>query len=548
MRSSKTLKNRTGWQRAVVVVAVGALLAAVVWSSPSVVWLVAAVAAAAAVVLATLSIGRAADASAGNDQSDAASTESAAAQVRSDAPSEAGHADRDARSVSAFVVSLARRNGGLVDQQLALLDTLEASVEDPELLANYFKLDHLATRMRRNADSLLVLAGVDRPGLRGPQAIDEVVRAGISEVEDYRRIDVLALEDVQVTGLAATTLGHLVAELLDNATAFSPPEARVRIAGNAVSSGYEILVADSGIGISEARIDDLNRKLALPPESGAVGDASIGLTVVAMLAARIGATVRLAGSEHGGTIATVHIPSTVLHDAEHAAPAVSSAHLVTEPGPSYTPSPVRESSAPAMASLVVEASQQPMASPLVESTPFVEAGPVMQLRAADDAGSFTHAAPETTTGSVTQSIAEVAGAVRAGAGGRVAVDGRSRGGRRNRTTHPHRVGSAGPAGHHDGPRAAPRGAERDRWVDGVLAATRPDTRQRVRLTAERAEHGARLAPDRRVDRPPAGRGGPCRPHRFGDVELRTPTWPRTRRTRLDRRDHSERDHSDRAAF
>ena len=121
--------------------------------------------------------------------------------------------------------------------------------------------------MRRNADSLLVLAGVDRPGLRAPQDIDEVVRAGISEIEDYRRIDVLALDHAQVTGLAATTLGHLVAELLDNATAYSPPEARVRIAGNAAPDGYEILVADSGIGISDDRIDELNRKLALPPES-----------------------------------------------------------------------------------------------------------------------------------------------------------------------------------------------------------------------------------------------------------------------------------------
>ena len=136
-----------------------------------------------------------------------------------------------------------------------------------------------------------------------------MVRAGISEIEDYRRIDVLALDHVQVTGHAATTLGHLVAELLDNATAYSPPQARVACRRQRRAEGYEILVADSGIGISEERIDDLNDKLARPPEFGAVGDASIGLAVVSMLAARIGATVRLARSDHGGTVATVHIPT-----------------------------------------------------------------------------------------------------------------------------------------------------------------------------------------------------------------------------------------------
>ena len=365
MRSSKSDKNRPiGRERVLVVGAVGALLAAVVLSSPGVVWLITAVVAAAIAVLAMWAIGRTDGDGPDQHRSDT-TTSGTAAPV--DSPTDSSASDHGSHAVSDFVVSLARRNGGLVDQQLALLDQLEASVEDPALLANYFKLDHLATRMRRNADSLLVLAGIDRPGLRSPQAIDEVVRAGISEVEDYRRIDVLALEDVQVTGLAATTLGHLVAELLDNATTFSPPQARVRVAGNAVPSGYEILVADSGIGISDSRTEALNRKLALPPQSGAVGDASIGLTVVAMLAARIGATVRLASGEHGGTVATVHIPSSALHDGEHAVAAFSAAPIAA---------PVIRAPEPQlMTSLVAEASQRPLATPTVETIPYREAIP-----------------------------------------------------------------------------------------------------------------------------------------------------------------------------
>ncbi len=297
---------------ALVVAAVCALFLIVALSGPGVIGLLLAAVCAGAAVAALWSVWR-------SNVDDQAEPDASAAPTDPGAPdgvtSGIAHSlfDSDDDAVSSFVISLARRNGGLVDQQLALLDTLEASVEDPALLADYFKLDHLATRMRRNADNLLVLAGVDRPGIRAPQDIDEVVRAGISEIEDYRRIDVLALEDVQVSGAAATTLGHLVAELLDNATAFSPPATRVRVAGNTLPTGYEILIADSGIGISGTRLDDFNRKLAEPPEAGSKGDGPIGLTVVSMLAARVGATVELAGTELDGTVATIRIPTSALH-------------------------------------------------------------------------------------------------------------------------------------------------------------------------------------------------------------------------------------------
>jgi len=314
MGRSKVNDHNNNRATVVVIIAIAALLVTVVATTPGSVGLIVAVIASVAALVGLWWSDRVDNRSARDHLADSDET----ALAHDDATAQAAPGGRSSDAMTQFVVSLARRNGGLVDQQLALLDTLEASVEDPELLANYFKLDHLATRMRRNADSLLVLAGIDRPGLRTPQDIDEVVRAGISEIEDYRRIDVLALEHVEVTGLAATTLGHLVAELLDNATGFSPPQARVRIAGNVAPEGYEILVADSGIGISESRLEELNRKLALPPEFGTIGESSIGLTVVSMLAARHGATVTLAAGEHAGTVATVRIPSSVLHVGERA--------------------------------------------------------------------------------------------------------------------------------------------------------------------------------------------------------------------------------------
>jgi signal transduction histidine kinase len=405
MRSSTSdVGRRISRASAAILVAVAALVAAVVLTSPGSIGLVVALVAAAAVLMAVRSITRAGQAGASaNDAADVvvgpSQHEASPALPASAEPVGSG---RHPDAVSAFIVSLARRNGGLVDQQLALLDTLELSVEDPVLLADYFKLDHLATRMRRNADSLLVLAGVDRPGMRSPQDIDEVVRAGISEIEDYRRIDVLALDHAQVTGLAATTLGHLVAELLDNATAFSPPEARVRVAGNAASDGYEILVADSGIGISEARLAELNRKLSLPPQFGSAADASIGLTVVSMLASRIGASVSLAASEHGGTVATVHIPRSALHSAAPVEVPVSTGDVI-RPGLAI---PVVEPALLLMASPVVAPAARPDHTPPADPNPLPVRHPIVEQRPVDVPSSPLEAPSVSTTVSATVSTTE----------------------------------------------------------------------------------------------------------------------------------------------
>ena len=216
------------------------------------------------------------------------------------------------KGVSEIFVTLARRNRELVDRQLALIDQLEAREEDPEVLGGYFKLDHLATRMRRNAESLLVLAGTDTKRMwEKPLDIGDVVRAALGEVDDYQRIEVLALEPVQVSGGVVTDLSHLLSELLDNATQFSPPADRVRVTGLFDQDGYLLTISDHGVGMTEARMGDINRLLAKPPVLGLALDPTLGLYVVARLAARHGIDIRLVRGVPGMTV-RVTIPRNKL--------------------------------------------------------------------------------------------------------------------------------------------------------------------------------------------------------------------------------------------
>ena len=206
------------------------------------------------------------------------------------------------KGVADMFVTLARRNRSLIDRQLAMIDNLERSEEDPDTLANFYQLDHLATRMRRNAESLLVLAGTEpQKKWKTPLEVDDVVRAALGEVEDYRRIDVLALESVRLKGVVVSDLAHLVSELLENATSFSPPETRVRIAGHFHDDGYLLTVTDRGVGIPARRIGELNDLLARPPVVGLALEPTLGLYVVAMLAKRHGVKVKLVSGAPGIT-------------------------------------------------------------------------------------------------------------------------------------------------------------------------------------------------------------------------------------------------------
>ncbi len=219
------------------------------------------------------------------------------------------------RGVSEIFVTLARRNRTLVDRQLALIDELESREEDPEILGGYYKLDHLATRMRRNAESLLVLAGTTPPRVWAkPLDMNDVIRAALGEVDDYQRIDILAVEPARLAGSVVTDVAHLMSELLDNATQYSPPTDRVRITGLFDQEGYVLTIADRGLGMSEGRRAEINRLLEKPPVLGLALDPTLGMYVVARLAARHGISVRLVPGVPGIT-ARITIPRTLLESA-----------------------------------------------------------------------------------------------------------------------------------------------------------------------------------------------------------------------------------------
>ena len=288
------------------------------------------------------------------------------------------------KGVSEIFVTLARRNSSLVDRQLALIDKLESREEDPETLAGYYRLDHLSTRMRRNAESLLVLAGAESPRMwEKPLEIGDVVRAALGEVDEYQRIDILALEPVKVSGHVVADIAHLFSELLDNATQFSPPTERVRVAGLFDESGYLLTISDHGIGISDERIEELNHMLAHPPVLGLALEPTLGIYVVSRLAARHGMRVRLATGVPGLTV-RVTIPRSLL-ETSHATRADDSGRLHTtaasvlgEParpstlGPAPSPTPAR----PLLPSLPVPVPTATPASPERPAASVTKLGPI----------------------------------------------------------------------------------------------------------------------------------------------------------------------------
>ncbi|HEY6532455.1 MAG TPA: ATP-binding protein [Acidimicrobiales bacterium] len=214
------------------------------------------------------------------------------------------------KGIGDIFVNLARRNQSLLDRQIEFIDQLETSERDPDQLENLFRLDHLATRMRRNAESLLVMAGADPPRRRGaPLPVADVVRVAIGEVEDYQRVHLLALDDVTVAANVAADLAHLLSELMENATNASPPHTSVEVIGGYDErNGYVVSLSDRGIGMSEAQLADANALLARPPMVGLALSRSLGLTVVSRLAARHGFVVRLDSRDEGGVVATVALP------------------------------------------------------------------------------------------------------------------------------------------------------------------------------------------------------------------------------------------------
>ena len=218
------------------------------------------------------------------------------------------------RGIADIFVNLARRNQSLLDRQIEFIDDLEAQEQDPEQLENLFKLDHLATRMRRNAESLLVLAGAEPPRRRArPVDLADIVRVAIGEVEDFTRINLHPLDEVTVGGNAAVDLAHLLSELMENATQFSPPDSTVEVVGSRTpEGGYTISVADRGIGMSADQLAEANALLAAPPPVGLALSRSLGFIVVGRLARRLRVDVHLSASPEGGITALIDLPAAVL--------------------------------------------------------------------------------------------------------------------------------------------------------------------------------------------------------------------------------------------
>jgi signal transduction histidine kinase len=217
-------------------------------------------------------------------------------------------------SVSAMFLNLARRSQSLVDRMIGELDQIERGEEDPKRLARLFELDHLATRMRRNDENLLVLSGADSSAPRREDALlVDALRAAQSEVELYDRIEFGTVDtDIAITALAVNDVVRLIAELLDNATRFSAPTTVVVADGRRIRDYVVVQVEDRGLGMSEEQMDGLNRRLSEPPSVDVAAFRLMGLAVVGRLASRYGIRVELRANIEGGTVASVLLPSSIV--------------------------------------------------------------------------------------------------------------------------------------------------------------------------------------------------------------------------------------------
>jgi signal transduction histidine kinase len=231
------------------------------------------------------------------------------------------------QSISDLFVNLARRNQSLLDRQLALISELEQQENKPQALSDLFQLDHLATRIRRNAESLLVLSGDEPPRLWGqPVPLSEVVRAAAAEVEDYPRVEVLVSDYLEVSGRVVADLSHLLAELIENATMFSPPTSGVRVRTHLVPGEgrtFLLSIEDTGIGLSSEQMLEANELLADPPDVDP-RRSTLGFHVVGRLAIRLGLRVSLAHTPGGGVTALVTLPPDVVSERRWPAPEVTS--------------------------------------------------------------------------------------------------------------------------------------------------------------------------------------------------------------------------------
>ncbi|WP_067672658.1 sensor histidine kinase [Nocardia miyunensis] len=246
---------------------------------------------------------------------------------------------RTREGVRTVFLNIAHRSQVVMHRQLEILDKAESGQEDPALLDIFFRLDHLATRERRNAENLIILAGGEPGrGWRNPVQLVDIVRSGISETVDFSRVGIARLPEITVAGTSVADLVHLLAELIDNAASFSPPQSRVEVRGNIVGKGVALEVVDQGVGMPAAELARINAMLLEPPDFGLASlseDSRLGIFVVSQLARRNEISVRLAESEYGGVRAIVVIPSKLTV----AAPVTSTGGWQAEPEHAQVSSP-----------------------------------------------------------------------------------------------------------------------------------------------------------------------------------------------------------------
>jgi signal transduction histidine kinase len=226
------------------------------------------------------------------------------------------------------LTSLGRRNQSLLLRQLRILDTLEQQAASPAALADLFALDHLTTRMRRHAESLTVLSGAPaaRPRI-GQVPVIDVIRAAVAETEDYKRVVVRTETEEVVAASAVNDIIHLLAELIENATLFSPSATKVEVRAERVANGFAIEVEDRGLGIAPDQLSELNARLASPPDFDIVDADRLGLFVASLLAARHGVEVSLTPSPYRGTKAIVLLPDELVLDGAVAGDQAGAARL-----------------------------------------------------------------------------------------------------------------------------------------------------------------------------------------------------------------------------
>jgi hypothetical protein len=219
------------------------------------------------------------------------------------------------RGVSDVFRNLARRSQSLLHRQLALLDNMERRASEPDELEDLFRIDHLTTRMRRHSEGLIILSG-ETPGRgwRHPVRLIDVLRAAVAEVEDYTRIRVTTATQAALIGPAVADVIHLIAELAENATIFSPPNAPVRIHGDIVGRGFAVEIEDRGLGIAEEKLAQINHDLEHPPQFDLSGSEQLGLFVAGQLARRHEIRITLQRSPYGGITAIVLIPKNLIVD------------------------------------------------------------------------------------------------------------------------------------------------------------------------------------------------------------------------------------------